>query len=316
MDMKHNNRLTQHYASVRLTAEERADMQSAILAHMHAPKGAIRSPFYALISPYTTRPVAALLVVAILGISTSGITYASQSALPDEALYSVKRLSERVETLLARTSHSQVETAGRHALKRIQEATQMHIEGRMTSDHEIALSDSVREELLRVSHVVAIQEDDTPTARESAVVLAKVVGYTNVLNQASAEESIEIGPSAQALTGVSDALSGGRVSPLVEQIEFFVDSHEDAIAEAVSNDANIVAENFIGEIGATLLKQTPDPLVEATITAVIVSENALDMFPEEKGSRVLHALADMAEGTATVEVMNTQSASHSHLQNI
>lgn len=315
MDMKHNHPLIKQYTSIHLSEDERAHIHSALIEHMRVSKRATPSPFYVSFIPHATRPVAALLVVAILGISTSGITYASQSALPDETLYSVKRFSERVETLFARTAHSQVRTAGGHALRRIQEATRMHIEGRMTADHESTLSESVREELLRISHVVATQENDTPTARESAVVLAKVVGYTNVLNQASAPE-VPSELNAVAHRIVSDTHVTTSVSPLVEQLEFFVDSHEDAIAEAVSNDVNIVAEHFIGEMGAAFLEESPDPLVEATITAVISSESVLDMFPAEKGTRVLHALADMAEGTATVELMNTQTVSHEHLQNI
>ncbi len=315
--MKHEHPLRKQYTAVRLTDAERASMRAAVHAHIHPSiQGSIRSPFRSFMYA-ATRPVAALLVVSCIGVTTSGVTYASQSALPDEALYPVKMFAEHVETLFAQTSHARVQTAGAHALRRIQEATRMHLEKRMTAEHEQQLSESVREELVRISHVVATQDTDTSTARESAVVLAKVVGYTNVLNQTVSDELSEAQELsfAKATTGVT--AEAGHSSPLVDQIEFFVDTHEDAIADAVSNDADIVAEHFIGEIGENLLAETPDPLVEATVAAVISSERIMDMFPSEKGERVLHALADMAEGSASVEAFNAHAAVDSdHLQNI
>lgn len=311
--MKHEHSLKKHYTSVRLSDDERAAVRGAIHAHIQSKRKSILSPFHAVVFS-ATRPVAALLIVSCIGVGTSGVSYASKTALPDETLYSVKLFTERIETAFAQTSHAQVKTAGAHALRRIQEATRMHLEGRMTTEHEQSLSESIREELVRISHVVATQDTDTSTARESAVVLAKVVGYTNVLSQSARPNE---GPTNTMARVNAAPTFEESTSPLVEQIEFFVDTHEDAIAEAVSNDTNIVADHFIGEIGANLLEETPDPLVEATVTAVIASERIIDMFPAEKGERVLHALADMAEGSASVEAMNAHTAVDSgHLQNI
>lgn len=299
--MKHNHILNKHYTSVRLTDAERTTIHAAIQAHMHVRTKAVPSPLSSFF--YTARrPVAALLLVSFLGITTSGVSYAAQTSLPDESLYPIKILTERIETVFAQTSHAQVRTAGAHALRRIQEATRMHLEGRMTHQHEQALSEAVREELVRISEVVATQQSDTYTARESAIVLAKVVGYTNVLNQTTTPIQAPVDDAQVASTSAQHVTT--HASPLVEQIEFFVETHEDAIAAAVSNDANIVADHFIGEIGAVFLEETPDPLVEATVTAVIASEGIVDMFPAEKGDRVLHALADMAEGSASAEVLN------------
>ncbi len=304
--MKHKHPFTRHYTTVHLRVEEREHIRAHIRSHIARTKLSVKSPFSVPFLSTFSRPVAAVLIVTLCGISTSGVTYAAQSALPDETLYPVKRFSERIESMLARTSHAQVKTAGAHALARIQEATHMHLEGRMTTEIEEELSDSIRGELLAISHVVARQEEDTPTARESAIVLGKVVGYTNVLNQTIQTEGDAI--EAESVMQMKVAAVDPQTSPLVEQIEYFVDTHEDAIAGAVSNDNAIVAEHFISEIGSAFLQESPDPLVEATITAVVSSEHVSDIFPSEKGSRVLHALADMAEGTATAEALSAHTA--------
>ncbi len=314
MAMKHNHILKKHYTSVHLTDVERASIRTAIHSHIQLHAASIPSPFASFFH-VASKPVAAMLIISFIGATTSGMSYAAQSALPDESLYPLKMLTERIETAFAQTSHAQVRVAGEHAIRRIQEATRMHLEGRMTEQHEDTLTESVRGELVRISGVVAEQSSDTPTARESAIVLAKVVGYTNVLTQTAGPAGGGVDTAAARMIAVG--AEEQHTSPLVQQIEFFVDTHEDAIAEAVSNDGNIIAEHFISEIGASLLEETPDPLVEATVNAVISSERVMEMFPAEKGKRVLHALADMAEGSASVDVLNAQvDVDSTPLQNI
>lgn len=126
---------------IRLTLEERTRMRSVLSAYMAMkPLRGTPTP-----SPLTLvffqRPLAALLV-AVLFVSSAGVSYAAEGALPGDVLYTVKtKFNEPISGALALSSESKAEWAMNVASERAKEAAVLSARGTLDSTTASALRD-------------------------------------------------------------------------------------------------------------------------------------------------------------------------------
>lgn len=80
------------------------------------------------------RPMPIFAVITIFAtMAGGGITYAAQAALPGEALYPVKILSENVATDLTFSTKGKAELGAQHAERRLEEASVLTAQGKMNA---------------------------------------------------------------------------------------------------------------------------------------------------------------------------------------
>lgn len=83
--------ISNHAASIRLTAEEREHMKTHLLAHMRAHPLPTPSPFLGMLSPIQSSALRPYAFALILLLAVGGTTaFAAEGALPGDALYGVK----------------------------------------------------------------------------------------------------------------------------------------------------------------------------------------------------------------------------------
>ncbi|MFM2414558.1 MAG: hypothetical protein RI911_251 [Candidatus Parcubacteria bacterium] len=310
--MKHKHTLRDLYSSVNLYEEERDNMRMHVMTHVREQGSCKPSPYFPfLVLPSSQKTIAGLFLSLTVLVGTGGVSYASSEALPGDRLYAFKKIGESIESMAAFSSESVVRTAGKHALRRIKETTSLKAKGPISPEIELDIAQSLQKNLNTISTIVQTQGPDTATAQESAVALGKIVGYTNVLSYVDAQghftTEVENFSRSALVTEVAASEAGAvALSPVITVAEAFVAEHEDVIAEAVTNDAEIVAEQFVTTISDAVLSETTDPLTKATIQAIVASETIGMFVAEQKGARVLHALADMAEGEASHSLLSQE----------
>jgi hypothetical protein len=129
-----------------LTDGERARMRTIVREYASmkpvpedaAPVSAAPSPWLMLLR----RPAyAALMAVLVLGVSTGGVAFAAESALPGDALYAVKvSLTEPARIALAADSSGKAALEMTFAERRLTEAATLANEGRLTPATEASLA--------------------------------------------------------------------------------------------------------------------------------------------------------------------------------
>jgi hypothetical protein len=70
----------------------------------------------------------------------------------------------------------------------------------------------------------------------------------------------------------------------------------------MSGNSAINMQQLVGDAGIEFATQTSDPLAVAAIDSVVTSELVSDETSPRTGDRVMHAIADIAEGVATSEI--------------
>jgi hypothetical protein len=152
---------------VQLTEEESATMRSRlqIYAHLHAAPSigaedseeikfpffspshfiSIRSSLYSYLSSYP-RAVGGIALVLLVLVGTTGVTYASQDALPGDALYPVKvSLVEPIQGALITSPVAQANWQTELTSRRLSEAATLATEDKLSTSTQAYLADAVSE---------------------------------------------------------------------------------------------------------------------------------------------------------------------------
>lgn len=166
----HDDILTRDFRTaaegVSLTPEERLRMRRTLGAYAamkpvrraHARAASAHRWYVAF---FNMRTAAAMLAVAVVA-SSAGVSYAAESALPGDTLYTVKvKINEPVVQALATTPQEKAHTAVKLAARRVDEAARLAAQGRLNATTSAALQ--VRFETHVATAVAAGEEaDDVP----------------------------------------------------------------------------------------------------------------------------------------------------------
>lgn len=161
-----------------------------------------------LVHSVTRHAAAALVVVIALG-GMSGVAAASSSALPGEALYSVKRAVERVMLTAAITPHQQARLQAKLAQRRLNEAATLLASGADAEAVEPLLSEAER-------HVAVAREFAAPDMADEVAALEQVA--EDIRND-SGETTVAGPPQPGGLTAtpVPDSSSESSVATTADE---------------------------------------------------------------------------------------------------
>ncbi len=166
---------------IRLTEAERSRIRARILANAPRP---IASPYASVFAYFTYSRGLAVAFSFVLVISGAGGTlYASGSALPGDALYTIKTgVAEPLSGVFAVSKKAETEWHAKIATTRLTEAEELAKEGRLDEETSATLALAFREHADAVETEVADDESnahedaDHETARESFAALVAAKG--------------------------------------------------------------------------------------------------------------------------------------------
>jgi|GEM_PF-1245108 hypothetical protein len=179
-----------------LSREERERMRQTIHAYMEmkplrrsaAPERATLG-FGWIVSP---RPVAFALV-AVLFVSSAGLSYAAEGALPGDLLYGIKtHVNEPLSGALALSTSAKTQWAMDVAGERVKEAATLAAEGHLSTTTQDALKANFDEHAAQVADVINETASTSPDTSDAIAVRfeAQLDEYADVLAQVGAEKNI------------------------------------------------------------------------------------------------------------------------------
>jgi hypothetical protein len=114
---------------------------------------------------FMRRPVA-IALVAVLLISSGGISYAAEGALPGDILYPIKvGVNEQVRSALAVTPEDKASVAADRAVARLDEASALATEGKLTPAAEASLTSAFAAQAdAATQHMDALKDKDSSAA--------------------------------------------------------------------------------------------------------------------------------------------------------
>jgi hypothetical protein len=206
-----NTDIQQHIEKVRgeimLSHSERIRMRNVLRAHMESnpvalpTSGTIASYLFSMVRPL------ALSMLAFIAMSTVAVSYAAQSALPQDFLYPVKtRINEPIAGVLAVSSAAKTAWAMQVAGERIKEASTLVAEGRLSSSTQDELQTSFVAHSQEAQQNIVAQALSDPEASAEARVRfqAQLSEYGTVLEQIAVARHTDVTTLADAVTRESD----------------------------------------------------------------------------------------------------------------
>ncbi|MEK7509681.1 MAG: DUF5667 domain-containing protein [Patescibacteria group bacterium] len=257
---------------------------------------------------YLHRPLAAALVLVL--VSTTGISYAAESALPGDVLYAVKtKVNEPVKVALASSAEAKAEVQMTLAERRIEEATTLAAEGR--------LDEAVQESLAVafVSHAEAVAEEiEKVEAEDVEDIAAPVALSTRFETRLAAREEIlhEVrsvseehpnGRFAQALGETSRAVASIR-----EHAEERLAFNAPLPADFAASIAPSAARSLKAEQAEHAVKNTDAPAITMAATPVEAPAPAATTSPETPADAPDTKAVERMRGAAEKSLKAAQKA--------
>jgi hypothetical protein len=197
---------------IMLSHDERTHMKHVVREYMSMkplPRQSASVSIQWFSFSWIQRPLAAAL--ALVFIFGSGISYASESALPGDALYSVKtRVNEPIKVALASGAEAKANVQMELAERRIDEAATLASENRLDAKTQDQLAAAFEAHAQSATEEVASIEDDSSTAAElTSRFETRLAAHQDVLEQVQ-EQSGEPGTLAIAIRGAGLAVADIR----------------------------------------------------------------------------------------------------------
>lgn len=207
----HVKKITDAAKEVSLSDSERDLMRARVRTYMVShprPKNMIVRVWYALsVRPSFSLPLHPVALGLVLALSLgAGSSYAAEGALPGDVLYVVKtQVNERVETLLATTPEKQAEVALTHTERRLSEAEQLAVQGRLSESASVEIGQSIAAHIDEYEqHVSSLEHEDTVAASAQSDLEATLTAHGDVLSRVA-----------------SDSSEATSVVPLISQVEAY-----------------------------------------------------------------------------------------------
>jgi hypothetical protein len=190
---------------ISLSHEERERMRRVIHAYMEMKP--LRQPAS---SPRATwnlgwalspRLAALSLIVAVF-VSSAGLSYAAEGALPGDLLYPIKtHVNEPVAGALAISTSAKAEWAMGVAGQRVKEAATLAAEGRLSTTTQEALQVNFQEHAEEVADAINTTASTSPNTSDAAAVRfeAQLSEYADVLAQVGAAKDVPVDSLASSV---------------------------------------------------------------------------------------------------------------------
>jgi hypothetical protein len=219
------------------------------------------------VNPRTKRfaftTAAAIITILVLLFGGVGATaFAAQSALPGDALYSVKTSLEQTRVILARDAYDQAQLHLAFAQRRLDEMAELVRQGRY-SDVEMASSEFEAYIQRAISALETVMAGDTERGLLlSNQITNKLLSYALVLKEVLAGVPDAIRPAVERALHVSQT-SAGEENEIV------------GVVESIADTAWIVSGQTINIIPATEIKGSISVGDQVKVHAVLGSDGSL-----------------------------------------
>lgn len=269
------NRFTDHVHTAAhehgLTDAEKARMQNTIHAYMalkprrthqmHQSSARAITPFSWV---FAHRALAFAAVLAILG-SSAGVSYAAESALPGDALYSIKtNVNEPLRGALATTPQAKAQWAIQVAGERAKEAATLAAEKRLDAATQAELETSLVAHAQIATDALDVQATSAPAASAEVATRfeARLSEYERLIASIGSEDGDEAPAFAVALRTERDHVAAVRAKA--------EDADTDSDTEALHTAATgrLAAADKLAKINAAAFSQaTADDIAASLDTA-------------------------------------------------
>lgn len=315
-------------AHVSLTETEREKMR--LLLREYAGMKPVREsalPVHAVFIDtwlaYLRRPAGiALAVLLILTLSSGGVVYASERALPGDTLYPIKiAIVEPVRVALAASPEASATLQMTFAERRVDEAATLASKGRLGTTTEAALAANFTKNAIDASVTVAHERAQDPTAADvlTANFAARLAAYEDVLaavdkrsHDSNTTEHFQtiIRTQISSITNVQAdddirATSSPRASVKGRKVK---DRQDIRHLQDAADAALRISADIIGTASSTLDSSSSasarDELTHASALAK-KGRSLLEQHDEEGASK---AFQDSLSATARLDVLTRASA--------
>ena len=196
MNEKFHNSIKKAGEEISLTNAERVQMRRTLHSYMEMKplRTSASAPVMTFGWLFTMRPVAAVLVLAVF-VSSAGVSYASENALPGDVLYPIKiRVNEPVKGALAVSASAKTAWAMDVAGERVKEAATLAAEGRLNSKTQDELQVDFERHARQATVAMEENASSSPEVSGEAAVRfeAQLTEYENVLAQIGAAKDVDV----------------------------------------------------------------------------------------------------------------------------
>ncbi|OGG57052.1 hypothetical protein A3D71_02740 [Candidatus Kaiserbacteria bacterium RIFCSPHIGHO2_02_FULL_55_20] len=196
MNEKFHNSIKKAGEEISLTNAERVQMRRTLHSYMEMKplRTSASAPVMTFGWLFTMRPVAAVLVLAVF-VSSAGVSYASENALPGDVLYPIKiRVNEPVKGALAVSASAKTAWAMDVAGERVKEAATLAAEGRLNTKTQDELQVDFERHARQATVAMEENASSSPEVSGEAAVRfeAQLTEYENVLAQIGAAKDVDV----------------------------------------------------------------------------------------------------------------------------
>ena len=196
MNEKFHNSIKKAGEEISLTNAERVQMRRTLHSYMEMKplRTSASAPVMTFGWLFTMRPVAAVLVLAVF-VSSAGVSYASENALPGDVLYPIKiRVNEPVKGALAVSASAKTAWAMDVAGERVKEAATLAAEGRWNTKTQDELQVDFERHARQATVAMEENASSSPEVSGEAAVRfeAQLTEYENVLAQIGAAKDVDV----------------------------------------------------------------------------------------------------------------------------
>ena len=248
--------------------------------------------------------VTAFAVIAL--VLGGSVSLAAENALPGDKLYGFKTdINENILTYLAVTPESQAELQSQLATKRIKEAEELAVQGKLTIAARTTINKKLVEHTSTFSSEVKKIQDNQVVVAAASRLEATLIAHKDVI------ESLESGSSIDASTTPQDLGTTGTdtttdTSTTADTIPAVASTGNDTVTNQIQvsinevQSARIVAEDKVKVEGATDAKTSAESALED-------AKNGLDML----GAHIEDVKSQVGEAVYTNAMNSLVAASAS-----
>lgn len=254
-------KFTKKAQSVKMTARDKRAMLSRILG----PSG-IPSPysFFLTVMEYRHKIVVAAMCAAFV-ITSGGTSFAASSALPGEALYSIKvNINEEIQSFVAVTPDAKAKVGVQRTEKRLEEAETLSKSGKLDAHTQAIIEDNIER------HSESIKENIADLAEDNATSTVKEV-ISNLNSSLEGHQVTLSNLASSTATSTSEHLDEIllKVNEVKKEIDDIGQDVEDKDIERVKNEEK--AKNDEKADVATSTPSTATSTVTSTSTVTITT---------------------------------------------
>ncbi len=215
---KQLKKLFSHASRVRMTQEDKLAVRNALLSRTGIVP--IKTPYFIHIVSMMSQSRYAATVVACIFVLSGSVGYASNQALPGDALYTVKTdMTEKVEGFLVLGEKSKAKHEVKLAERRLEEATTLARAGKLEESIQVELQKNIEEHVAKASeHITELSKKDD---------LSDAIEVTGAL-----EDTLEV--HSESLAKISESVSDTQSSTAVATLLASVAEQTQMAQEATS----------------------------------------------------------------------------------